>query len=157
MYKNRKILLVAPALNEKGKIEQVADKVPYDIVDKFLVVDDGSTDGTPDIARAHGADVLVHDRCMGVGTAIRDGYRLAADEGFDIVVIIAGNAKDDPREISRLLDPICDDDCRFRHGLALPARRRLRRRHAVVPGLRDALRSPVAGASVLRSAGDRVV
>ena len=113
MYKNRKILLVAPALNEKGKIEQVADKVPYDIVDKFLVVDDGSTDGTPDIARAHGADVLVHDRCMGVGTAIRDGYRLAADEGFDIVVIIAGNAKDDPREISRLLDPICDDDCDF--------------------------------------------
>ena len=50
---------------------------------------------------------------MGVGTAIRDGYRLAADEGFDIVVIIAGNAKDDPREISRLLDPICDDDCDF--------------------------------------------
>jgi dolichol-phosphate mannosyltransferase len=113
MYKNRKILLVAPALNEKGKIEQVAEKVPYDIVDKFLVVDDGSTDGTPDLARAHGADVLVHDRRMGVGTAIRDGYQVAADEGFDIVVIIAGNAKDDPREITRLLDPICDDDCDF--------------------------------------------
>ncbi len=113
MYKNRKILLVAPALNEKGKIEQVAEKVPYDIVDKFLVVDDGSTDGTPDLARAHGAEVLVHDRRMGVGTAIRDGYQVAADEGFDIVVIIAGNAKDDPREITRLLDPICDDDCDF--------------------------------------------
>ncbi len=113
MYKNKRILLVAPALNEAGKIEQVAARVPHDIVDKFLVVDDGSTDRTPDIARAHGAQVLAHAETQGVGTAIRHGYRVARDENFDIVVVIAANNKDDPRQITRLLDPICDDDYDF--------------------------------------------
>jgi len=105
--------MIAPAFNEGGKIENVAKKVPYDIVDKFLVVDDGSADQTAEASRAAGAEVLKHPERMGVGISIRDGYRLAKAENFDIAVVIAGNNKDDPREVTRLLDPICDDNVDF--------------------------------------------
>ncbi len=105
--------MIAPAFNEAGKIEEVAKKVPYDIVDKFLVVDDGSTDQTSEVSQTNGASVIKHSHRMGVGISIRDGYRLAKQEGFDIAVVIAGNNKDDPREVTRLLDPICDDDYDF--------------------------------------------
>ncbi len=113
MYKGKKVILIAPAYNEEGKIEEVAKKTPYDIVDTFLVVDDGSDDQGAAKSEENGATILRHDRPMGVGVAIRDGYRYAQRNNFDIAVIIAGNNKDDPREISRLLDPICDDDCDF--------------------------------------------
>lgn len=113
MYKGKKVILIAPALNEQGKIEEVAKKVPYDVVDTFLVVDDGSTDQGAALAEENGAVILRHEQTKGVGVAIRDGFRYAQRENFDIAVIIAGNNKDDPAEIVRLLDPICDDDCDF--------------------------------------------
>ena len=46
-----------------------------------------------------------------MGAAIRTGLDYARREGYDIAVILAGNDKDDPSEIPRLLDPICDDHC----------------------------------------------
>ena len=113
MYKNKKIILIAPAYNEARKIEEVAKKVPYDVVDTFLVVSDGSTDTTAEAAEAEGARVLRLKKRNGVGIAIRNGYRIAVEEDFDIAVIIAGNNKDDPGEITRLLDSICDHDNDF--------------------------------------------
>jgi dolichol-phosphate mannosyltransferase len=105
--------MIAPAYNEAGKIEEVAKKVPYDVIDKFLVVDDGSTDATAEVSQAAGAVVLRHAARQGVGVAIHDGYEMAVAEGFDIAVVIAGNNKDDPKEVTRLLDPICDEDYDF--------------------------------------------
>jgi len=113
MYKNQRIILIAPAYDEDKKIGEVVRRAPGDIVDKVLVVDDGSTDATPDIAREQGAEVLSLGAVMGVGYAIREGYRVAQKENFDIAVVIAGNNKDAPEEITRLLDPICDDGFEF--------------------------------------------
>jgi len=113
MYKSRKILLIAPAFNEEAKIGEVVRRTPRDIVDVMLVIDDGSTDGTPDAARRHGAEVISLDRVYGVGYAIRRGFDEARRRGCDIVVVIAGNNKDAPEEIARLLDPICDADYDF--------------------------------------------
>lgn len=113
MYKSRRVLLVAPAFNEDSKIGEVVRRTPRDIVDTVLVVDDCSTDDTARIARRFGAEVISNDRRRGVGYTIRRGYKYARENRFDIVVIIAGNNKDSPEEITRLLDPICDEDYDF--------------------------------------------
>jgi glycosyltransferase involved in cell wall biosynthesis len=70
------VAVVIPALNEAGKIGRVPDKIPRDSRFEAIVVDDGSTDGTGDEARAHGAAVVVrHEVRRGVGAAIRDGWK----------------------------------------------------------------------------------
>lgn len=113
MYKSSRVLLVAPAFNEGAKIGEVVRRSPRDIVDTVLVVDDCSTDNTADVARAFGAEVISNDQRRGVGYSIRRGYKYARAGGFDIIVIIAGNNKDSPEEIARLLDPICDQGYDF--------------------------------------------
>ncbi|MBU2488350.1 MAG: glycosyltransferase family 2 protein [Proteobacteria bacterium] len=113
MYKNRRVILIAPAYNEEDRIGGVVSAVPRDVVDEVLVVDDGSTDTTAQVAAEAGARVLSLGAVLGVGAAIRAGYNLARAENFDIAVVIAGNGKDDPREVSRLLEPICNEDADF--------------------------------------------
>ena len=103
------VSVVMPALNAGRFIEQALrslvrerDAVPLDIV----VVDDGSTDDTYAQIARFGLPVIRHDRNRGLGAAIKSGMRYAVDGGYDIFCILAGNAKDDPGEIPRLLEPI---------------------------------------------------
>jgi dolichol-phosphate mannosyltransferase len=113
VYKDRRVIAVVPAHNESGKIGAVLARLAHSVVDSVLVVDDGSTDDTAAIARRLGAHVLALESVSGVGAALRAGFEFAAAAGFEVVVILAGNNKDDPAEIPRLLDPICSEDCDF--------------------------------------------
>lgn len=110
MYKGRKVIVVAPAYDEEAKIGRVVERCDADWIDTVLVVDDASTDATAAVARDNGATVLSLPHRRGVGAALRHGFDFGRSTEHDIAVIIAGNNKDDPCEISRLLDPICDDD-----------------------------------------------
>ncbi len=111
MYKGRKIIVLVPAFNEETKIGRVVERVDHRLVDMLLVIDDGSTDSTAAVASARGAEALSHASRQGVGAALRSGMEYGRRSGHDIAIIMAGNNKDDPSEIPRLLDPICDEDC----------------------------------------------
>jgi len=108
MYQNRRIIVIAPAYNEEAKIGLAVARVPRDVADQILVVDDGSTDRTAQVARDVGANVLSLGKVFGVGYALREALNFARREGFDIAVIMAGNNKDEPREIPRLLEAIVE-------------------------------------------------
>jgi dolichol-phosphate mannosyltransferase len=107
---------VLPALNEAGKVGKVVAKMPREIVDTTVVVDDGSTDTTAEEAQAAGAVVVTHRENIGVGAAIRTGIRYAEAQGFEIVVIMASDDQDDPTEIWRLLEAITQGGWDYAHG-----------------------------------------
>lgn len=102
------IIVIIPAFNEKGKIVRVLRKIPKELVSEIVVVNDGSTDDTPDQARSEGVTVLSHISRKGIGTAIRTGIDYALKKKYDIIVVLAGNDKDNPLEINRLIKPLME-------------------------------------------------
>lgn len=98
-----KTLIVVPAYNEATTIAQVlrAIRGAYDVV----VVDDGSSDDTGDIARAGGAIVVRHVINRGLGAALRTGFSYATARGdiYDAVVTLDADGQHDPSEIPALL------------------------------------------------------
>lgn len=116
MYRGLRVIAMAPVLNEEKKIGEVVRRTPRDLVDEMLVIDDGCTDSSPDVARSLGATILPMGFVAGVGAALRAGYAYAVDHGYDVAVVMAGNNKDSPEEIPALLDPIADDRADFVQG-----------------------------------------
>ena len=116
MYRGLSVIAIAPVLDEEIKIGHVLRRTPRDVVDELLVVDDGCTDRSPEVARELGATVLAMGRTVGVGAALRAGYAYAVEHGYDVAVVMAGNNKDAPEEIPLLLDPIADGRADFVQG-----------------------------------------
>ncbi len=106
MFEGKSVIAIAPVFNEEKKIGTVVQRVPRDVVDEILIVDDGSTDGSVAVVEKLGARTISLGSTIGVGAAIREGYEYAVDNGFDIAVVMAGNNKDHPEEIPILLEPI---------------------------------------------------
>ena len=117
-----KVLVCPIAFNEHVKLKNAIErflKCPLrDQVD-YLVMDDGSTDGTTEMIQSYAAQgvmTLKHEVQKGVGAAIRTSFRYAQKNGYEIVVIMAGNDKDDPNELSFLIDPMIKDGYDFVQG-----------------------------------------
>lgn len=120
------VVAVVPAYDEAPRIERVLRSMPEE-VDRVLVVDDASADGTARIAAAFGdprVEVLAHRTNRGVGAAIATGYRRAIDvtsNARDAVVVMAGDGQMDPADIGALVAPIAAGEAdyvkgnRFRH------------------------------------------
>ena len=101
-----RVVAVIPALDEAPAIGQVVDalvKQTYVRFTRVIVVDNGSRDGTAEIARQAGASVVREGR-RGYGYACRAGVTAAHDA--DIIVLLDGDAADDPHDLPRLLQPL---------------------------------------------------
>ena len=96
---------VIPALDEEESIGAVLDALPRPPVRRVVVADNGSTDRTADVARAHGADVVREPR-RGYGAACLRALEALRPDPPDIVLFLDADASDDPAEASRLLEPI---------------------------------------------------
>jgi hypothetical protein len=118
LFKDR-IAVVIPAYNEQDSIATVLTRIPNRVCGHetaVLVVDDGSRDGTDDVARSHGAAVARHVINRGGGAALRTGYRLMADSGALVVVTLDADGQHLPEEMSRLVQPIIDGEVDMAHG-----------------------------------------
>ncbi|MDX6582273.1 MAG: hypothetical protein QOI10_1457 [Solirubrobacterales bacterium] len=117
-FRNR-IGVLVPAYNEADNVGKVLDRIPAEVCGvetAVLVVDDGSRDGTEEVARAHGAIVARHVINRGGGAALRTGYRLLSDSGARIVVTLDADGQHLPEEMERLVKPVLDGEVAVAHG-----------------------------------------
>jgi glycosyltransferase involved in cell wall biosynthesis len=103
------VMVGIPCYNEEVAIGSLVLRASQ-YVDQVVVVDDGSTDKTAEVARLAGAHVLVHDANIGKGAALRDLFAYATQSGFGIIVIIDGDGQHNPDDIPKLLDPLLRDE-----------------------------------------------
>ncbi|MFZ0522430.1 MAG: glycosyltransferase family 2 protein [Candidatus Acidiferrales bacterium] len=111
-----KVLAAAFAYNEGDKIRRTITRHPQTRNYDLLVMDDGSTDGVLESLRKDGWLHLRNEKNHGIGSAMKRVFQYALDNDYDVLVIQAGNDKDDPNEIPRLLEPISSGGADFVQG-----------------------------------------
>jgi glycosyltransferase involved in cell wall biosynthesis len=98
---NGSVLVLIPAWNEAAYVRPVLEGSLAFL--PTLVVDDGSTDDTPAIARATGATVISHRQNRGKGAALMTGFSWALEQGYEAVLTLDADGQHDPSEIPRFL------------------------------------------------------
>jgi glycosyltransferase involved in cell wall biosynthesis len=110
------VVVVIPALNEEDCVGGVLDAVPAEACGlpvQTIVVDDGSSDRTSDVAREHGALVARLERNLGQGSAFRVGYRLGREHGARYLVTLDADGQWDPADIPAVLAPVVEGEADF--------------------------------------------
>ncbi len=116
----KKLMVIIPAFNEEASVGTVIGKMPS-FADQHLettvvVVNDGSTDATAEVARQAGAVVVSHSRNGGMGASVKTGLQYALENQADIAVSIDADLQFDPAEIPQLIAPILDGQADFTAG-----------------------------------------
>ena len=105
-----RVLAVVPALDEEATIGAVLGEIRRaEPGMAIVVVDDGSSDRTAELARLAGVPVLELPFNLGIGGAVQTGFRYALQEDFDIVVQVDADGQHDPAELERLLAPLLEE------------------------------------------------
>lgn len=109
MTHDKKIAVIIPVLNEEKTLPLVLNDIPADLINEVVVVDNGSSDRTPEIAKELGATVLTESK-RGYGYPCLRGIEYLKTKKPDIVVFLDGNYSDYPDEIERLTEPMIRED-----------------------------------------------
>jgi glycosyltransferase involved in cell wall biosynthesis len=110
------VVVVIPALNEEECVGGVLDAVPDEtcgLAVQTIVVDDGSSDRTGEVASEHGAFVARLARNLGQGSAFRVGYRLGREHGARYLVTLDADGQWDPADMEGVLQPVVDGEADF--------------------------------------------
>ena len=108
MFEGKRIAVVIPAFDEERLVADTIRGVP-DFVDRIVVVDDHSRDGTVAVARAAGdprVEVIEREANGGVGAAILAGYARCRDEAIDVTCVMAADNQMDPDELASIVGPV---------------------------------------------------
>jgi glycosyltransferase involved in cell wall biosynthesis len=108
-FADKNIWVFLPAYNARETLEKTYRDIPLDLVQEILLVDDGSLDGTPELARSLSIRTVVHERNLGYGANQKTGYKIALAGGADIVVLLHPDYQYDPRIIPELVRPIIEN------------------------------------------------
>lgn len=118
-----KCLLIVPVFNEGVKLRSVCERVSHFLGSnpqaaiEPLIIDDGSTEKDAQfLAEKHRFHYLRNHERKGVGYSIRKAYFYGLENGFEILATMAGNNKDNPAELPRILEPIRDHQADFVQG-----------------------------------------
>jgi glycosyltransferase involved in cell wall biosynthesis len=135
MYEGKSVGVVVPAHNEEGLIGEMITTIP-EFVDRVFVIDDCSTDATweqiqraverenasPNVAKADGGQVQSriiprrHETNRGVGGGIKTGYKLAVQEGMDVVAVMNGDGQMDPDILDEIIEPVVEGRADYSKG-----------------------------------------
>ena len=102
---SQNITVILPAYNEEVSIGSMVLLTSL-YADTVVVVDDGSSDRTADVARRAGAEVVLHKANKGKGEALKTGFTAAANLGADIIVTMDSDGQHNPADIPKLVSPI---------------------------------------------------
>jgi glycosyltransferase involved in cell wall biosynthesis len=117
VYKGQSITVIIPCLNEEQGIEQVLRRMPS-FVDQVIVVDNGSTDRTSDVAKSLGAEVI-REEVRGYGRSYKKGFSRATG---DIIITLDGDHSYPPDAISYLLEAFLHLEVDFLNASRFPVR-----------------------------------
>lgn len=109
MIENRKVVVVMPAYNAAKTLRRTIDEIPRDVVDVLLLVDDGSSDDTAEVARSLGIDTFVHNANYGYGRNQKTCYNEALKLGADIVIMLHPDYQYTPRLVRAMAAMIASD------------------------------------------------
>jgi glycosyltransferase involved in cell wall biosynthesis len=101
-----KVVVVMPALNAALTLERMVKAIPRDLVDDIILVDDHSSDGTVEVARALGLDLIWHPHNAGYGANQKTCYLEALQRGAEAVVMLHPDGQYEPELIPKMCEPI---------------------------------------------------
>jgi glycosyltransferase involved in cell wall biosynthesis len=102
----RRVVVVMPALNAARTLVSTVSAIPPGWVDEMILVDDGSTDETIELARRHGVDVIWHPPSVGYGGNQKTCYLEALQRDADVVIMLHPDGQYEPQLIPDLIAPI---------------------------------------------------
>jgi len=109
--RTKKVIVIMPAYNAGKTLERTYNDIPKDWVDEIILTDDGSRDGTVELARKLGIRVFVHEKNKGYGANQKTCYREALKLGGDIMIMVHPDHQYDPKVIPELILPLHNGVC----------------------------------------------